>query len=188
MTISALTLAKPSQMTQQVFSRCESIQPRKDVLWQIERGVVRTLTWNEEGTVIPLGYWGPGDIVGHSLSRLNPYQIECLTRVEMSILPEALWCQALDAIVLHIQQAEELLDIVHRNPTSLRLRQFLLWLAQKFGRDVDQGRLIVLGLTHQEMAAAIGATRVTVTRLLQQYEAEGLLRRDRRQLVRCGGF
>ncbi len=185
MTTSALTLAKPSQITQQVFSRRDSIPPRKDVLWRIERGVVRTLTWSEEGRVIPLGYWGPGDVVGHPLSRLHPYQIECLTSAEMSILPKLLWCQALDGIVLQIQQAEELLSIVHRNPNSLRLWQFLVWLAQKLGREVEQGRLIDLGLTHQEMAEAIGATRVTVTRLLQQFKSEGRLLQQKRQLIIC---
>jgi len=55
--------------------------------------------------------------VGHSLSRVKPYQIECLTSVEMSRL---IRYQAIDAMLLHIQQAEELLSIVHRKPVSLR--------------------------------------------------------------------
>jgi len=59
--------------------------------------------------------------VGHSLSRVKPYQIECLTSVEMSILQADQWYQAIDAMLLHIQQAEELLSIVHRKPVSLRL-------------------------------------------------------------------
>ncbi len=185
MTTSVLNLVKLPQMAQRVFSRGVSIPPRKDVLWRIEHGVVRTITWSEEGTVIPLGYWGPGDVVGHPLSRLSPYQIECLTRTKMSILPKPLWYQASDAIVLHIQQAEELLNIVHLNPVSLRLWQFLVWLGDRFGRDVDQGRLIDLGLTQQELAEAIGATRVTVTRLLGQYESEGKLERYQRQLLLC---
>lgn len=53
-----------------------------------------------------------------------------LESVEVSILLEALWCQALDAIVSHIQQAEELLSIVHRKPAALRLWQFLIWLGE----------------------------------------------------------
>ena len=53
-----------TQLTQQLFNRRDKIPPRPDVLWLIQRGVVRTLTLAEEGTVIALGYWGPGDIVG----------------------------------------------------------------------------------------------------------------------------
>lgn len=183
MVISTPTSVSADPLTQRIFSRRESIPSQTDVLWRIERGVVRTFTWSEEGTLISLGYWGPGDVVGHSLSRLNPYQIECLTSVEVSILVEALWCQALDAIVSHIQQAEELLSIVHRKPASARLWQFLIWLGEKFGRDVEQGRLIDLEVTQQEMADAVNITRVTVTRLLQQFESEGMLRRHQRRLV-----
>ena len=185
MAISAQIPTLPSPLTQQVFSRRELIPPRQDVLWQIERGAVRTLTWSEQGTFITLGYWGTGDVVGHSLSRVKPYQIECLTSVEMNIIPSGLWYQALDAMLLHIQQAEELLSIVHRKPVSLRLWQFLVWLGQKFGSDVEQGRLIDLGLTHQEMAEVINTTRVSVTRMLQHFEEEGMLQRHQRRLIIC---
>jgi len=183
MTISTLTSALRSPLTQRVFSRRELIPLRKDILWRIERGAVRTVTWSEQGTLITLGYWGAGDLVGHPLSKVNPYQIECLTSVEMSILPSELWNQELEAMLLHIQQAEELLSIVHRKPVSLRLWQFLLWLERKFGRDVDQGRLIDLSITHQELAEVINTTRVSVTRMLQQFAEEGMLLRHERRLI-----
>lgn len=185
MVILTSTRANSDLLTQQLFSRRDVISSRPHVLWRIERGAVRTVTWSEEGSLITLGYWGPGAVVGHALSRVNPYQIECLTSVEVSIIPESLWQEALDVIVLHTQQIEELLSIVHRQPVSLRLWQFLVWLEQKFGRDVEQGRLIDLGVTHQEIAEAIGTTRVTVTRLLQQFESEGRLRRQQRRLILC---
>lgn len=184
MAISAPT-ALTSSLTQRLFSRHDLIPAREDVLWRIERGALRTVTWSEQGTLITLGYWGVGDIVGHSLSRVKPYQIECLTSVEMSILPPDLWYQAVDAMLLHIQQSEELLSIVHRKPVSLRLWQFLVWLAQKFGRDVDQGRLIDLGVTHQEIAEVINTTRVSVTRLLQQFEEDKMLLRHQRRFILC---
>jgi CRP-like cAMP-binding protein len=187
MAISTPTTADSDLLSQQLFSRRDSIPPRTDVLWRIERGVVRTVTWSEQGTLITLGYWGPGDVVGHALSRVKPYSIECLTSVEVSILPSKLWYQAVDALVLHIQQAEELLSIVHRKPAAVRLWQFLVWLGEKFGCDVEQGRLIDLGVTHQQMADAVNVTRVTVTRLLQQFETEGMLQRHSKRLVLCGG-
>ena len=185
MSISALAGADSFALSQQLFSRQDLVPPQTGVLWRIKRGVVRTLTWSEQGTSITLGYWGTGDVVGHSLSRLDPYQIECSTNVEVSILPSELWHQALDAIILHIQQAEELLHIVHLQPLPLRLWQFLVWLGQKFGHDVDLGRSINLKLTHQEIASAINTTRVSVTRTLQQIESEGMLLRLRGQFVLC---
>ena len=175
----------PSPLTQRVFSRRDLVPPDQNVLWRIERGAIRTATWGEQGTLITLGYWGSGDIVGYPLSRVRPYQIECLTSVEMSMLPKALWYQALDAMLLHIQEAEELFSIVNRKPVSLRLWQFLIWLGKKFGRDVEQGRLIDLEVTHQEIAEVINATRVSVTRMLQQLESEGILLRYQRRFILC---
>lgn len=183
MAISAPSPALPSPLTQRLFSRHDLIPAREDVLWRIDRGAVRTVTWSEQGTLITLGYWGIGDVVGHSLSRVKPYQVECLTSVEVSILPPDLWNQAVDSMLSHIQQTEELLSIVHRKPVSLRLWQFLLWLGQKFGRDVDRGRLIDLGITHQEIAEATNTTRVSVTRMLQQFEEEGMLLRHQRRFI-----
>jgi CRP-like cAMP-binding protein len=63
------------------------------------------------------------------------------------------------------------------------LWQFLVLLERKFGRDVEQGRLIDIPVTQQEMAEAINATRVTVTRLLQQFESQGMLLRHSKRLV-----
>jgi len=169
--------------TKQLFICHEYIPLCPDVLWRIERGAVRTVTWSEEGTLRALGYWGPGDIVGHPLSRIKPYQIECLTSVEMSRLPSDMWHQSLDAIFLHIQQTEELLSILHHKPVSQRLWRFLVWLGQKFGRDVDQGRLIDLQLTHQDLAESISLTRVTVTRLVKDLKEQRKLDPHHRQLV-----
>lgn len=183
MPISVLNPTLPSMLTQRIFSRREIIPPRQDILWRIDRGAVRTYTWSEQGTLITLGYWGKGDVVGHALSRVTPYQIECLTSVETSLLPFKHWDEALEAILSHIQQTEELLSIVHRKPVSLRLWQFLNWLGQKFGREVEQGQLIDIAITHQELAEVINTTRVSVTRILQQFEEEDLLIRHQRQLI-----
>jgi len=109
-----------------------------------------------------------------------------MSSVETSLLPKTRWHQAVDAIVWHIQQTEKLLSIVHLNPVSLRLWQSLVWLSDRFGRDVDQGRLINLHLTQQEIAEAINTTQVTVTRLLQQFKSGGRLLQHKRQLIICG--
>jgi CRP-like cAMP-binding protein len=178
-----LSTTSTTQLPQRLFTRREIIPARNDVLWRIERGAVRTLTWSEDGTFITLGYWGSGDLVGHPLSKVKPYQIECLTSVEASVVPPHLWDRDIGSLLTHIQQAEELLSIVHRKPICLRLWQFLVWLSEKFGRDVEQGKLLDLNVTHQEMAEVLNTTRVTVTRLLQQYEEEGKLIRHKRRII-----
>lgn len=179
------TLKSPESkpFPQQLFTRRSVIPVKNDVLWRIDRGIVRTSTWSENGASITLGYWGLGDIVGYPLSKIKPYQIECLTSVEASILPPLIRQEDIQALLCHIQQGEELISILHRKPTSLKLWQFLVWLSEKFGRDLEQGKLIDLNITHQDISEVLNTTRVTVTRILHKFEAEGKILRHKRSIV-----
>lgn len=187
MSLSLLTLPAATELNQpngtRVFKHHQFLPPRRDLLWRIKRGAVRTTTVSEDGMLIILGYWGAGDIVGHAMSQLKAYQIECLTQVEVSLLPQAQWSQAGDSLLGHIQQVEKFLRLIHQNPVQQRLWQLLNFLAQKFGVKVEQGQLISLNLSHQAIAETINVSRVTVTRLLQKFEQEGLLLRQQRQLI-----
>ena len=173
----------PTGLTQRTFHRRDAIALQPNILWRIERGVVRTLTWSESGTTTVLGYWGSGDVVGQALSRVQPYQIECVTGVAASYIPSHECDKVLEAIFCHTQQTEELLSIVRQESVYLRLRQLLTWLAGKFGHPVEQGQSLDLQLTHQDLADTIGATRVTVTRLLAQFEHSGIIHRHRRHII-----
>lgn len=164
----------------QKFSRREVIPLWHGILWKIDKGMVRTLTWSEEGTIITLGIWGPGDIVGKALSGIDPYQIECLGNTEVTIIPSHLTNETSGAMLKHIQQAQELLGIIRRERVYFCLLQLLLWLGEKFGSKMEQGWSLDLPLTHQDMADVIGTTRVTVTRLLKQFQDEGIIKRQRR--------
>ena len=180
---SLTTTPNSASLMQRTFCCYDSIPLESNILWKIERGVARTFTWSEEGKPITLGFWGPGDLVGKPLSRLEAYQIECLTSVEATLLPSHLWPQFMDAWISHVQLSEELLSIVHNRPVNLRFLQLLNWLARKFGREVNEGILIELPLTHQALSEVICTTRVTVTRLISQFEQEGILKRHNRFLI-----
>jgi CRP-like cAMP-binding protein len=173
-----------ASVIQQHFSRDDILPLLPNSLWRIEQGAVRIVTWNEEGTVSTLGYWGMQDVVGQPTSWVKPYEIRCLTKVQASLLPRALWMQAIDPIIKQMQQTEELLAILGQNPAAQRVWLLLTFLSQKFGRNVEQGRLIDLRLTHQELAETVNFTRVSVTRTLQYLEAEKkLLRVSRGRLI-----
>lgn len=169
---SNLVIPQWSSLKIRTFKRRESILLEERSLWRIEKGAVRAFTLSDEGTIISLGFWGAGDVVGQYLSRIQPYQVECLTDVEIySLLPSECW--DLNQVMLsHIHQMQELLRI-RSGQIQQRLRQFLEWLVCKFGRETDQGQLIELRLTHQDLADVVGTTRVTITRLLRQLEQEG---------------
>ncbi len=165
------------------FSRQDCIPAYKDTLWIVERGAVQTLTWSDQGTPLPVGLWGSGDIVGQPLSRFDPYLMKCLTHVEATFVPPKLWNHLLDGIVLHVQQVQELLAIVRSERVHLRLQKFLIWIAHKFGCPASKGVSIDLFLTHQEIAEIIGTSRVTVTRLMEQLERAGAIAREKKRLT-----
>lgn len=159
------------------FSRRSLIPSKKNALWQIESGFVMTYTYLEDGTTVALGLWGPGDIVGEMLSKIKPYCIECLTNVEANILAADNLQQFTDALLQHIHQAEELMLIRSHKKVETMLIQLLAWLSKKFGSQVETGRLINMRLTHEDLAALVCSTRVTITRLLGQLEDEGVIDR-----------
>ncbi|MGF1493724.1 MAG: Crp/Fnr family transcriptional regulator [Microcoleaceae cyanobacterium] len=165
------------------FGRRELVPLWPDTIWKIQQGVVRTLTWSEDGILISLGYWGEGDIVGQPLTRLDPYQIECLTTVSAQPVPPQQWSEELTAILSCTQQAQELHSIVQIQSTDQRLLNFLQWLGRKFGQVTETGRLINLRLTHLEISDVIGTTRVSVTRMMQRLETRGVILRPCRHSI-----
>jgi CRP-like cAMP-binding protein len=162
------------------FSLRAVLPNKPGCLWKIEQGVVRTLSWLEDGTIVVLGVWGPGDLVGEMLTRVEPYQVECITKVKAVLLSGDSWEYSLDttaSLLKHIKHAEEFLLIRSHRRIDAMLIRLLAWLGKKFGKEDEAGQLIDLRLTHQDIAEMLGTTRVTVTRMLNQLEQQGLIRR-----------
>lgn len=183
MAFSTYTPALYPNLRQQTFTSRQLLPMPFNGLLRIERGAVRAVTWSEQGTPITLGYWGVGDVLGQSLSGVQPYQIECKTHVEVSYIPQNLCDRSLDEIFRHLQETQAFFCIVRSEYLRDRLVQLLAWLGRKFGREVAQGLLIDLRLTHQELSEAMGITRITVTRLMCRLEKEGVIDRSRPQYI-----
>ncbi|NES93937.1 MAG: Crp/Fnr family transcriptional regulator [Desertifilum sp. SIO1I2] len=171
---SQFTSSVPKLSVIRSFKRREALPLGKNALWQIQRGAVRAFTFAEDGTLIALGFWGSGDIVGLPLAQIQPYEVECLTDVNARALPLSEIENLTQVMLAHLHQTQELLRIRHGQIYD-RLQQFLGWLADKFGCECDRGQLIQLRLTHQDIAEVLGTTRVTVTRLMSQLEQEGTI-------------
>jgi len=63
-----------------------------------------------------------------------------------------------------------------------RLVHLLLELAEKYGAPSDGGVELKIKLSHQDLASIIGSTRETVTVVLGELQAEGLLELGRRKI------
>ena len=146
-------------------------------LWQIDTGIVRAGTWNKNGTVTTLGFWGPDSLISRSLKEGESFFVECLTPVSAWSLPPDAWPQCTDALMLQMQENFAYVEIVGCRRVPVSLEKLFLWLAKRFGRLTEQGYLIDMRLTHQDLADAIGSTRVTITRTLKDLEQQGVCRR-----------
>ncbi len=159
----------------------------------VYRGVVQLFTIHPNGDETLLGLAGPSMPIGLPISLINPYQAVALTQVDILRLPWAeveaspeLSSRLLPHLVLRLRQTEAWLALSGRRPVSERLKQLLLLLGQDFGQRTPQGTRLSVRLTHQHLANAIGATRVTVTRLLSEFRSDGWLVLDSsRHLVIC---
>jgi CRP-like cAMP-binding protein len=168
---------------QRTFAPSELIPLKTGFYWLLQQGIVKTCTWTEAGHPITLGYWGAKDIVGQPLSLVEPCRITCLTEVQALLIPVHKIGKVSSFIYRHVQQTEELLYILRSDKMYERLRKMLFWLGQKFGTEIEIGRLIEMHITHQDLAEVIGATRVTVTKLVNQLEKEGFLSRPERNTI-----
>ncbi len=77
-----------------------------------------------------------------------------------------------------LDQATELKALLTLKRADDRLWQLLALLDREFGQTLPGGRRINVRLTHRQLASAAQTTRVTVTRLLQLFQAQGRITVD----------
>jgi len=182
MTAVNFSISSPQLGSPKPFQCRDLLPDRPHTVWQIDRGIVRTLTWDDRGNITTLGFWGEGHTIGQPLSQMYPFEMQCLTPVQVRQLPIVYLLEDTNLqskLVEQLALIESLLVITHYKSTVDRLMGLLEWLAKRFGRDAPQGRWVRLRLTHQEIAETIGASRVTVTRLLKELERCGKIDRSR---------
>jgi CRP-like cAMP-binding protein len=145
---------------------------------EVVSGVVALTVLHEDGAEVLLGLLGPGQVlVGH------PKEASCLQLY--AIGDTAVWVQPWSKAVLQPGFADRLRDrlrsleawaAMQARPSLERRLLGILWLlAGQFGRPTGQGVRIEVGITHHQLASAVGATRSTVTRLLGRLRRRGLL-------------
>jgi len=75
------------------------------------------------------------------------------------------------------------LGVLRQQQTVDRLRGFLTLMVEEFGTECPSGYYLPFQLTHTQIGSAIGATRVTVNRLMKKFCKEGLIRIEKNNLI-----
>lgn len=172
------------------YAAGQSIPLKADEVLVVCRGVAQLFTIQQDGSETLLGLAGPSMPMGLPLTLVDPYWATALTDVDVLALPfseieasPVLMVGIFRNLTLRLQQAEAWLALSGKRLVADRLRHFLMLLAKDFGQVEPQGIRIPLKLTHHQLATAVGTTRVTVTRLLKDFRAEGWMLLDRRHII-----
>lgn len=169
----------------QPYRSGQPIRMLADEILVVCRGVVQLGTLYDSGDEALLGLACPSMPFGLPLSSIRPYQATALTDVDLMRLrvveveQSPMLAQGIFRhLARRLQQTEAVLAMVGYRRVEERLRHLLMLLKQEVGQAQANGTRLGVRLTHQQLANAIGTTRVTVTRLLSQLQEEGWLTID----------
>jgi CRP-like cAMP-binding protein len=143
------------------------------------------------GDDLLLGLAGPNEPFGEPLTDVEAFEARTLSDTDLLCLnleeicsEPSLSVAMLQAVSKRYRQSQSLLALMGLRRVEERVRGFLEMLSTEYGQACEQGLLLDLRLTHQEMASALGTTRVTVTRVIGVLRQEGWLSLDgQRRLV-----
>lgn len=167
------------------YDKGDNIPLVNDGLWQVYRGIVQLSQLLESGDEVLLGWSRPANFFGLWLTHIAAYQAKALSEVylrwyslkEIESSPQLAQLM-FTQLASRMRQTEALLAIAGYKRVEDRLIQLLNLLKQELGQATEQGTRIVIRLTHQNLANAIGTTRVTITRILGEFQRQNLISLD----------
>ena len=169
--------------------------PKK--LYLLAEGQVKLTMMSPEGQEKVLTILQEGDLFGEiSLFDHNPHPVtaEVQEQAQLFILP---WSDLESIILERPGMALKIIEALARKTRLLtsqirelvfqdargRLAALLQRLSSDFGVETKQGIRIELVLTHQELANLLGTSRVTVTRMMNNFARQGLIKIVDRKII-----
>lgn len=167
------------------YDRGEEIPLTDRGIWQVYHGIAQLSQLSVNGEEVLLGWAQPSSFFGLWLTQIESYQAKALSELylkwyslqEIETSPH-LTHSILTQTVRRMRQTEALLVITALRKVEERLRELLELLKQEMGERVEGGTRLGVRFTHQTLANAIGTTRVTITRLLGDFQRQGLISLD----------
>jgi CRP-like cAMP-binding protein len=180
------------------FSKDERIPTRPGLLYLVRQGAVRLVgsvqTNSKQLEVVEkvfVGLVGTGQ--PFEVSAQSPFNLQSYAHVDRTLVIWLYWNELdrwthLRREILEIfryQQQRKLLwlSILGQKRTIDRLLGFLQLLMAEYGERRNCGYCLPYPLTHAQIASAIGATRVTVTRLLGKLRHQGVISVEEENLI-----
>ncbi|MEU9335043.1 Crp/Fnr family transcriptional regulator [Streptomyces sp. NPDC048290] len=200
-------LDPPSRTVLRAAGRMESYAPREDLMRQddltdhllvLATGCVKVTAVSAAGYQAVLALRGPGDLVGEQAGLdggPRSATLTALTPVRALLIPAAGFKAAADdrtaisgalhqVLSIRLRDADRTRTSAGSDPLAARLAALLLDLAAAHGRRTPSGAVrIGLPLSQDDFAGLVLGSRRTVSRILEQWRADGWVSTGRTQVV-----
>lgn len=160
-------------------------------------GYVRVVKTTPDGQQVIVRYISPGELMGiaHALGR-NTYPASATAAVDCVVLawPGNLWpefaaafpsftANTYQTVGSRLQDAQARVVEMSTEQVQRRVAHALLRLVKQAGKKTDEGILIDLPISRQDIAEMTGTTLHTVSRLLTAWEEKGLVKSGRQKVT-----
>lgn len=169
----------------------------KEAVFFIRKGLVKTFKTDENGHEQIVSFLKSGDMFPHAgFFDTYPYPAtaEAITDAELAAIPvrqfenlmmrtPTIAVKLMRVMGRKILELQERLQELSGQDVRSRVYSFLLKLAEQHGERMGDRIVIHLPITHQEFASAVGSTRESVNRLLNQLAKDRIVEADRNRIV-----
>ncbi|MDJ0535217.1 MAG: Crp/Fnr family transcriptional regulator [Xenococcaceae cyanobacterium MO_207.B15] len=170
----------------QSYEKGEAIPICKGCVWQVYRGVIQLSKLNINGEEIVLGWITPNHVFGNLFEQNLALSSLALTdvyvrqiRIQEIQKSPYLARELLSEFSYRSIKSQQLLAINALRRVEARLWQLILMLAEEMGHSTDNGIRLTARFTHHNLAKVICTTRVTITRLLGDFQNRGWIEFDK---------
>jgi CRP/FNR family cyclic AMP-dependent transcriptional regulator len=168
-----------------------------EVMYVILAGKVKVIQTTEYGKEIILAIHGAGDFFGEiSLidSKTVPavviaMEASVVTIISKGVFYSLLYTQGkvldhlLQILCSRLRDSWSRIQILSFNNAAQRVRMLLVQLASEHGKSTEEGTLLSIRLTHQDIADMAGIARETVTRVIDKLHREGVIKVARSKFI-----
>ena len=161
---------------QRTYRRGELILLEADAVLHVEDGILATTMIHQDGVEVLLGLSGKGQIVVAHPDDNCHIQIVAHTEAKVKIEPWNVAAEKTDFLAklrARLQQMEGWAAMQARPSLQQRVLGLLGLLSEQFGIHSQHGTLIDVRITHGQLAAAVGPTRSSISRVLSELRAQG---------------
>ncbi len=163
---------------------------KANTIYVLMHGRAKLTQATPEGHDVLLRFVGPGEIFGPTATlrdRLYPVSAQAVSRSRalawegrtiVGLIEEhpRIAINVIEALSAHIEELRSCYHELATERVERRVAHALLRLAEQAGWSTDQGVLIDVPLSRQDLAEMTGTTLYTVSRLLRGWQRQGMVR------------